>query len=257
VGDNFERYKNHVCGLALAGLGAHTNAQTCVAAVRLCSDICSALGKNVMNVSVNNANFVELLLQQVFSNLASNNLDRDVKPPHLTVLADVAMAIEMDGFRRFFELSMKVALDAAGVHLDVEDEDLADYLNNIREAALEAIEIFVLDATEADLANFLAPLAGLCKQIAMEVQDSRYYYQDKAELCPPDLNERPLDYKVSEAVMKPLLGTLAEVAGKSKTFAQEIHNSNQIFGALFSAAAQSSNSDLRETADYAKQKLSA
>jgi importin subunit beta-1 len=65
------------------------------------------------------------------------NLNRNVKPPMLSVFGDIALAIT-GNFEKYLGVSMQMLAAAAQTKVDTDNYDMVDYLNQLREGILEA-----------------------------------------------------------------------------------------------------------------------
>jgi len=230
-GEKFGQMLPTFLDVALNGLRAHGNSQVCIAAVRLCSDVFAIETKAAPMDQV-----MPNLMPLIYENLKSTDLQRDVKPPHLTLLGDIAANIG-PAFRPYFNDAMGIALEAAELDVDVMDEDLAGYLNELREASIEAMNFMVLDVEESMLQPFLPRIFNLTMKISFEVQNPAAYYQGKdPNFCPNESELRALRYRVSPGVIKTTLDLIGGVGEKSKTqFCQEVKKQVQSFSPLFTA----------------------
>jgi hypothetical protein len=245
VGPKFAVYSDHVMPFVYAGLRNHSNAQTCIAAVRLCSDICTAMETAMLPV-------VKNIMSLVYENLRSKDSQPEIKPPHLTILGDIATAIGFDKFQEYFSHAMVTTINAAALDVDVTDDEMADFLNKVREAAIEAMEMIMLEAQAQHLGDgrFIYDL-GL--QISKEVQDPRNYYVGKAHA--PNLDDLQLSYRVSPAVIKATLGVVGDTAKKlGDNFSKPIRD-NPAFLPLFRAGLRSGSEDIEGVAKYACQSV--
>ncbi|CAK9099790.1 Importin subunit beta-1 (Karyopherin subunit beta-1) (ATKPNB1) [Durusdinium trenchii] len=247
VGPNFHRYRDFVMPPVKQGLQTRQNAQVCIAAVRLTSDICTAMESQIIQ-------HVPELMQLIRENLTNKDVQFEVKPPHLTVMGDIAAAIGCDAFSPYFAEAMNITLSAANISLDIAEDEMADYLNELREAALESMELMLMDAKPGSISAFQQPIFALALQIAGELQDPKNYYRGKN--APADLAEmRSFPYRVSEAVIKGMLGVLGDVSDKMRDeFCKAVKENHQM-KILFETGSRSENAELRETADYAIKKV--
>mmetsp|Transcript_6657 Transcript_6657/g.13455 ORF Transcript_6657/g.13455 Transcript_6657/m.13455 type:complete len:914 (+) Transcript_6657:471-3212(+) len=249
VGSNFRRYMQSVVPLVLRGLNARENSQVCIAAVRLCADVCNALKEQPELVQL-----TPELMKLIYANLGSDDLQSEVKPPHLTILGDIADAIGADNFKPYFSQAMQTALSAANVGLEITEAEYADDLNSLREAALEAMELMLLDVDNMSIQPFLEQIFFLARSISQEIVDPRNYYENKdPSIIPPDLGSLTnLPYKVADAVVKSILNILGDVTKQvGDPFRKPLRESMQQLTPLVQYAKQSSNSDLVDAADYA------
>jgi len=254
VGDKFDRYLEKVMPVMFIGLRNRENHQVCIAAVRLCADICTAMKERAHLLP-----FVQTMMNLIYENLRAQELHIEVKPPHLTVLGDIADAIGKKNFAPYLDDAMKTAITAAKIDLDITEAEYADYLNDLREGALEAIEMMILDLQLEELQPYVQEIVKIALQVGAEVKDPRNYYMHReAHLKPPDLAEIVIDYTPSDAVTKPILGILGDIASKAgnnfKQFLQK-QESQQELTELFRRAQESDSIELREAAEYAHKQL--
>ncbi|GBG25439.1 Importin subunit beta-1 [Hondaea fermentalgiana] len=255
VGPSFTRYLEAVVPLVFRGLQTRENSQVCIAAVRLCADVCTALKDQPQLVQL-----TPQLMQYVYDNLGSDDLQSEVKPPHLTILGDIADAVGPKNFQPYFPTAMHTAISACNVSLDVTEAEFADDLNNLREAALEAMELMLLDVDATALHPFLEQIYNLACSVSLELRDARNYYQNKdPSIIPPDLASlTDIPYKVADPVVKSVLNILGDVAKTvGQPFREPLRNNMNNIAPLVQYAKQHPNQDLVEAADYAAKQISA
>ncbi|EQC35799.1 hypothetical protein SDRG_06558 [Saprolegnia diclina VS20] len=128
----FKKYMTAFYPVLVHGLSNTSEYMVCAAAVGVVGDVCRALGSDVKV-------FCDEFIQLLLTILRDTNLNRSVKPPVLSVFGDIGLAIEGD-FDRYFTPVVQMLLQAAHacVSVDVDDEDVIDYMNQLRESILEA-----------------------------------------------------------------------------------------------------------------------
>jgi len=235
------RYADAVMPHIMRNLTVRQNAQVCIAAVRLLSDIVTAMQGQV-------APLVEELMKIIFTNLGANDLQKEVKPPHLIIMGDIAEAVGPTVFKPFFKMSMTTAIQASMFRVDVTDEEYSSYLNVLREASLESMEMMLLDAQTEDLGEFLQPIYQLACTISKEISDPRNYYINDVQNCPP---ANLIIYRVSDGVLKSMLGILGDVSQKMRgVFTVPLRQNMAELEAMFSAGKACENQEVRDTAIY-------
>ena len=123
------------------GLSNADEHQVCAVAVGVVGDICRALEAKVLQYC---DEFVHLLLR----NLQNPSLNRNVKPVILAHFGDIALAIG-GHFEKYLQVTMQMLEQAAKTSVDMSNDDLVDYLNQLREGIFEAFT-GVLQGLRAD-----------------------------------------------------------------------------------------------------------
>ena len=112
------------------GLKNHQAYHVCSIVVGLIGDISRSIEADITNYCTEIMTaLVELLQDQV--------LHRSVKPPVFACFGDIAMAIG-GSFAPFLKMTLFMLSSASAIDIPPDDEDLADYLQTLREGILEA-----------------------------------------------------------------------------------------------------------------------
>lgn len=134
AGKEFNRYMPHFTPTLNHALSNKAHHQICAIAVSVVSELCRALGKNILLYT---DNIAYLLLEA----LKSSTLDRSVKPPILSCFGDIAMAVK-GNFDKYLEQVMDCMRQAAesSVRMEVsaEDYDTQEWVLQLRESIFEA-----------------------------------------------------------------------------------------------------------------------
>jgi len=130
VEGDFDKYMNHFRPFLTLGLRNYEEHQVCSVAVGVVGDISRALGSKLIPFC---DEIVSLLLQDLQNPL----LNRDVKPPILSCFGDIALAIGGE-FVKYLGVVMNILQQASTTTVDMNDYDLVDYLNQLREGIFEA-----------------------------------------------------------------------------------------------------------------------
>ena len=95
-------------------------------------DICRALDDKILP-------FCDGIMTLLLTDLSSSQLHRSVKPPIFSCFGDIALAIG-EHFEKYVPHALQMMQDAAKAcaHLDVDDEELMDYGNQLRRSIFEA-----------------------------------------------------------------------------------------------------------------------
>lgn len=134
AGKGFNRYMPHFTPTLNHALSNMAHHQICAIAVSVVSELCRALGKEILPYT---DNIAYLLLEA----LKSATLDRSVKPPILSCFGDIAMAVK-GNFDKYLEQVMDCMRQAAesSVRMEVsaEDYDTQEWVLQLRESIFEA-----------------------------------------------------------------------------------------------------------------------
>ena len=130
LNDGFIKYMEAFKPYLLLGLKNIAEYQVCHAAVGLVGDICRALGPKVIMVS-------DEIMEVLMTNLSNDSVHRTVKPQILSVFGDMALAMG-PAYGKYLDHVMETLCQASQAQVDRSDFDMVDYLNELREACLEA-----------------------------------------------------------------------------------------------------------------------
>jgi importin subunit beta-1 len=130
VESDFDKYMPHFRNFLVLGLRNYEEHQVCAVAVGVVGDISRALGPKLIPYC---DEIVSLLLQDLQNPL----LNRNVKPPILSCFGDVALAIGGE-FVKYLPIVMNMLQQASTTTVDMNDYDLVEYLNQLREGIFEA-----------------------------------------------------------------------------------------------------------------------
>lgn len=114
----------------ILGLKDYEAYQVCNMAVGVVGDITRALEGKILP-------YCEDIMNALVAALRDGSLHRSVKPPVLALLGDVALAIEA-AFEPYLQFSLMLLLQASSVKAAEDDDDMIEYVNELREAILEA-----------------------------------------------------------------------------------------------------------------------
>jgi len=127
---NFEKYMPHFRPFLSLGLSNYQEHQVCAVAIGVVGDICRALEAKVLP-------YCDEVVHLLLRNLQNPALNRNVKPPILSCFGDIALAIG-GHFEKYLQVTMSMLVQAANTTVDEENEDLVEYLNELREGIFEA-----------------------------------------------------------------------------------------------------------------------
>lgn len=161
----FLKYMPHFQQFLSLGLANVEEYQVCAVAIGVIGDVCRALEAKVLPYC---DEIVNLLLQ----NVANPALNRNVKPPILCAFGDIALAIA-GAFEKYLAVTMQMLVQAAGTQIDMNEPELVDYLNKLREGIFEAytgvVQGLRADSKAAAFMPHVPGVLGLLQQVATSI----------------------------------------------------------------------------------------
>ncbi len=153
VGPQFEPYMEYFTPILLMGLRNSEEYMVCNVAVGVVGDLCRALEKKLLPRC-------DEIMTALIDILKNPSLNRTVKPPVLSSFGDIALAIEGD-YDRYIASSIQMILQAAGAcgTIATEDEEIIEYMNQLRESVLEALTGITQGLGSANKASMLLEYA--------------------------------------------------------------------------------------------------
>ena len=130
VGEAYERYMPVVYPLLLAAMRNTDEHATCKYAIMAVSDVARALGARFEPVAGEVVDVLKGILQK-------QDVMRSLKPPALASFADIAIALG-PRIEDYLVNILAIVKSAAKTDIPPDDEDLAEYLTEVRKAAIEA-----------------------------------------------------------------------------------------------------------------------
>ncbi|DAZ92715.1 TPA: hypothetical protein N0F65_012409 [Lagenidium giganteum] len=167
VGSHFEVYMPLFGPILLLGLRNSEEYMVCSVAVGVVGDLCRALEKKVLSLC-------DDIVSALIDILKNPALNRSVKPPVLSCFGDIALAVEGD-FERYVASSMLMILQAADAcgSITTDDEDIIEYMNQLRESVLEALTGIVQGLGAANKAPMLLEYAPQIGMFLMTIANDR------------------------------------------------------------------------------------
>ncbi|GLC59478.1 hypothetical protein PLESTB_001491700 [Pleodorina starrii] len=133
VGSDFEKYLPNFIPFVRAGLQDHMQWQVCLSTVGVLGDVCRAVGAAIWP-------YCDELVSIILANLGSPNVHRNIKPELLTVLGDMALAIE-GAFAKYLDAVLTILRQAMAMSIQMvssQDYDTYDYNNLLRRGIIDA-----------------------------------------------------------------------------------------------------------------------
>jgi len=130
VGQNFMKYVEVFKPFLINGLQNRAEYQVCISALGVVGDLCRGIGSNITP-------YCDEIMQSCIENLADSSVHRSVKPHILSLFGDVALAVG-NHFKKYADIVLSTLQQASAAQVDKSDYDMVDYLNELRDACLEA-----------------------------------------------------------------------------------------------------------------------
>jgi len=130
VAQNFLKYIEVFKPFLIQGLQNRAEYQVCISALGVVGDLCRGIGNNITP-------YCDEIMQSCIENLADSSVHRSVKPHILSLFGDVALAVGSH-FKKYAEIVLSTLQQASAAQVDKSDYDMIDYLNELRDACLEA-----------------------------------------------------------------------------------------------------------------------
>mmetsp|Transcript_16497 Transcript_16497/g.27260 ORF Transcript_16497/g.27260 Transcript_16497/m.27260 type:complete len:855 (+) Transcript_16497:110-2674(+) len=127
---DFQRYMEPFAPFLNLGLRNWEEHQVCAVAVGVVGDVCRALEAKI-------APFCDEIVTLLLQDLQNPHLNRNVKPPLISAFGDIALAIGGQ-FEKYLHVVMGMLTQASEVEVPMDDYDLVEYLNQLRESIFEA-----------------------------------------------------------------------------------------------------------------------
>ncbi|RWW26837.1 hypothetical protein BHE74_00025171 [Ensete ventricosum] len=234
------------------GLQNFEEYQVCSISVGVVGDICRALDEKVLP-------FCDGIMSQLLKDLSSPMLHRSVKPPIFSCFGDIALAIS-EHFEKYIPFAIPMLQGAAELcyQLDVNDDDMQEYGNQLRRSIFEAYS-GILQGFKSSKSALMIPYASpLLKFIEAVVMDkNRCVIEYPSLICIHNLHDiykwcsvwsPSRDEEVTKAAVA-VMGDLADTLGpNTKVLFKDVTFHMDLFGECF----RSDNDQLRETATWAQ-----
>ncbi|KAG2444792.1 hypothetical protein HXX76_001535 [Chlamydomonas incerta] len=134
TGPDFDKYLPQFMPFIRAGLQDHTAWQVCLSTVGVLGDVCRAVSAAIWP-------YCDELVSIILANLGSPTVHRNIKPELLTVLGDMALAIEGQ-FAKYLDAVLTILRQAMGMSVQMvaaNDYDTYDYNNLLRRGIIDAL----------------------------------------------------------------------------------------------------------------------
>ena len=140
----------------------------CTIAVGLVGDIARCIEVRIQP-------YCDQIMTALVESLQNEYLHRSVKPPVLSCLGDLAMAIGSQ-FEHYLSFSMMMLMQASETGAPEDDQDLIEYVGQLREGILEAytgiIQGFKDDNRVDLIQGYIGPIAAFIEKVSAEHPDN-------------------------------------------------------------------------------------
>jgi len=146
---DFEKYMPALSEFLKAGLENFQSYHVCSIAVGLVGDISRAIESQI-------APYCNDIMTCFVKALQDQYLHRSVKPAVLSCFGDIALALGA-GYEPYLQVSVMMLMQASQTAVPDDDEDLIDYVNQLREGVLEAYTGIIQGLKEGNKVDIIAP----------------------------------------------------------------------------------------------------
>jgi importin subunit beta-1 len=133
----------------MMGLNNFEAYHVCVIAVGLVGDI-------ARNIETKIQPYCDEIMTALINSLQNTTLHRSVKPPVLSCFGDIAMAIGIK-YEPYIQISLMMLLQASQTRAPEHDEELIEYVNQLREGILEAYTGIIQGLKDGKRVELLLP----------------------------------------------------------------------------------------------------
>uniref|UniRef100_A0A7S3V798 Importin N-terminal domain-containing protein n=2 Tax=Chaetoceros debilis TaxID=122233 RepID=A0A7S3V798_9STRA len=145
----FVKYMDALAPFLEMGLKNFQAFHVCSIAVGLVGDIARSIESRIQP-------YCNLIMTALVESLRNPALHRSVKPPVLSCFGDIAMALEA-GFEPYMNVSLMMLMQASQTIVPEDDEELMDFVNQLREAVLEAYTGIIQGLKDGGKTELLGP----------------------------------------------------------------------------------------------------
>lgn len=219
---HFDKYMSAVAPFLVMGLKNFQAFHVCSIAVGLVGDIARSIEGKI-------APYCTDIMTALVESLQNENLHRSVKPPVLSCFGDIAMALE-DAFEPYLKVSMMMLMQASQTTAPDDDDELVEFVNQLRECVLEAYTGIIQGLKDANRIDLMA-----------------VYIEPMMQFLQSLSNDENKDLEVLGKAAG-LLGDIASAMGSTV----KIQLSQPYVQALLSEAFMNGDSNTKETCNWAR-----
>lgn len=124
-------------------------------AFHVCSIAVGLVGDIARSIEGKIAPYCTDIMTALVESLQNENLHRSVKPPVLSCFGDIAMALE-GAFEPYLKVSMMMLMQASQTTAPDDDDELVEFVNQLRECVLEAYTGIIQGLKDANRIDLMA-----------------------------------------------------------------------------------------------------
>lgn len=172
LGEGSMKYLEVFKPFLIQGVKNRAEHQVCISAIGVVGDLSRAIGAQMQPLC-------DEIMEAFITNLADSAINREVKPHILSTFGDIAIAIGTH-FKKYADIVLSTLQQASAAEVDKCDYDMIDYLNELREACLEAYTGIIQGLKGEDDKNvnadvevvrpFLAPIIEFIMKIGQDTE---------------------------------------------------------------------------------------
>jgi importin subunit beta-1 len=129
LGDVFEKYMNALFPFLLLTLKNYQDVQVCLAAIGLVGDLCRSISIQIFP-------YTNDIMQILVDELSNASVHRSIKPPILSTIGDIALAIGSQ-FKTYLNPVLAILEQASSTPVQQMNLDMIEYVNELKEGCLE------------------------------------------------------------------------------------------------------------------------
>lgn len=193
----------------IAGLRQYDRFQVCNIAVGLVGDIARAIEVKILP-------FTTDIMQALIESLKDSTLHRSVKPTVLACFGEIAMALT-DKYEPYVQHSLMLLMQASAAEAPQDDDDMIDYINQLRENVLEAYTGIVNGLDEGKRLNLLATYIPALLQFLQKIANDPNrddHVLGKAVGLIGDI-AKAMGAQIKDQINQPFVGQLLQAASRS------------------------------------------
>eukprot|EP00560_Eucampia_antarctica_P001553 CAMPEP_0197832544 /NCGR_PEP_ID=MMETSP1437-20131217/15264_1 /TAXON_ID=49252 ORGANISM="Eucampia antarctica, Strain CCMP1452" /NCGR_SAMPLE_ID=MMETSP1437 /ASSEMBLY_ACC=CAM_ASM_001096 /LENGTH=868 /DNA_ID=CAMNT_0043435975 /DNA_START=24 /DNA_END=2630 /DNA_ORIENTATION=+ len=203
---DFEKYMAALQPFLMMGLSNFEAYHVCSIAVGLVGDI-------ARNIEAKIQPYCNDIMSALMHALQNQTFHRSVKPPLLSCFGDIALAIGA-GFEPYVQVSLMMLMQASQTRAPDDDEELFDYVNQLREGILEAYTGIFQGLKDGNRVEILLPyveaITGFLELIAADENPDVEVLSKSAGLLGDIANS--LGSRVKEQLSKPFVNSILKEA---------------------------------------------
>lgn len=206
---DFEKYIQALAQFLVMGLKNFQNYHVCAIAVGLVGDVARNIESKILP-------YCNEIMTALVESLQNQYLHRSVKPPVLSCFGDIAMAIG-GSFDHYLQVSIMMLMQASQTTAPDHDEELIEYVNQLREGILEAYAGIIQGLQDGNQADIILPyIQSIMMFLETLANDTTRDFEviGKAAGLLGDIASA-LGRNVKDSLQKPYVGTLIELAYSS------------------------------------------